>query len=241
LLQGRDALSPTPGQPTPGQAPAQGPPAADRGLEFKPGWLLITLSAVVVVLLRNHRAWLAAYAGLVTAVLIFALVWGPKFLGNAEKRLHREALKHLSLGDLPALNRLADSQWLLSRFGRRHVVTELRALAEARLGDATAAVVLYTRALAEAPPTSRPVVELNLAEAELAAAHTHAGEGRLRALIERQPRNGRARAALGRSLLARGEALDEAAAHLEVAVAEADSRSLPTLQRALDEARARAT
>lgn len=213
---------------------------AERGLEFRPGWLLITLSAVVVVLLRNHRGWLAVYAGLVTVTLIATLVWGPRVLGAAEKRLHRDALRHLSQSDLTGVNRLADAQWLLLRFGRRHVVTELRALAEARLGDAAKAVALYTRALSEAPPKARPVIELNLAEAELAAGRADAGEGRLRALVDRQPRNGRARAALGRSLLARGEALDEAAVHLAVAVTEADPRALPGLEAALAEARSRA-
>lgn len=228
---------------SPASPPGVGPTgAAPRPrLEFRPAPLLITVSVVTLVLLRNHRTALLIYAGVVTLSLALAVAFGPRLLDRAERRFNRDALRLLAAADRAGLERLARRQRLLNRLGRRHLVTEMRALAALRLGDPAGAVALYQSAFAEAPARARPRVELNLAEAELAAGMVAAAEGRLRALIERQPDHGRARAALGLSLAQRGEAPEEAIRHLEVALAQADPRAVTALQAALDETRRQAS
>lgn len=208
-------------------------------VEIQLRWLALLASVAILFVLRHHKVLLAVYVGLVLAALVLYVVWLPRRLAVAEKRFNREALRLLAADDFPALSALADRQWLLRRFGRRHVVPDTLALAASASGNHEAARALYLQALEHAPPDDRPRIELNLARAEIETGRLDAAEGRLRGVLGLRPRMGPALASLARVLLRKGEELEEAVDLLKQALDTCDPRELPTLRVSLAEARLR--
>ncbi|MCB9547089.1 MAG: hypothetical protein H6706_14750 [Myxococcales bacterium] len=208
-------------------------------VEVQYRWLLLLGSAGVLYTLRNHRIALAIYvAAVVIGVALYAF-WLPRRVAIAERRFSRDALKHLTLNDFSGLDALARRQWLIRRFGRRHLVPDTLAVAAAASGNHGAARSLFLEALQTAPADERLRIELNLASSEQKLGELSAAEGRLRSILARRPGLGAAQASLGRVLVTRGEELGEAAALLEAAAESCDPRELPAVHLARAEALAR--
>ena len=83
------------------------PPSGDGSVQFQPRWLLLLLSIVVLVLLRNDRLALSLYVGTVALGSLSWLVVVPRRLAFAERRFQREALRCLAKGDFALLDALA--------------------------------------------------------------------------------------------------------------------------------------
>ncbi len=209
-------------------------------VRFQLRWLLLLISVVVLVLLRDDRLALALYVGAVVLSVAAWVLMVPRRVAEAERRFHREALRCLANDDYPGLATLADRQWLLKRFGRKHVLPDTLGLAAAASGDHAVARRLYLEALGHAPPDERARIELNLAGEEMALGLLDAAEGRYRSVLARRPDQSIALANLGRILLQKGEELTEAAGLLRRAAPLADPREADELRALADEAEARA-
>ncbi|MEZ4473730.1 MAG: hypothetical protein R3F60_23655 [bacterium] len=205
-------------------------------VEVQDRWLLLLGSAAVLYTLRNHRVALAIYVSLVIGGVLLYALWLPRRVHLAERRFSRDALKHLTLNDFSGLDALARRQWLIRRFGRKHLIADTLAVAAAASGNHAAARSLFLEALKDAPPDDRLRIELNLASSEQKLGELSAAEGRLRSILARRPGLGSAQARLGRVLVARGEELGEAAALLAAAVETCDPRELPAVHLARAEA-----
>ncbi len=139
-------------------------------VRFQLRWLLLLISVVVLVLLRDDRLALALYVGAVVLSVAAWVLMVPRRVAEAERRFHREALRCLANDDYPGLATLADRQWLLKRFGRKHVLPDTLGLAAAASGDHAVARRLYLEALGHAPPDERARIELKKGEELTAAA-----------------------------------------------------------------------
>lgn len=203
-------------------------------------WLWLPGSLLVLILLRHHLLWLSLYVAAVMAALVLWVIVLPRRARDAERTFHREAIRLLAAERAGELDRLAADQWLVRRFGRPHVIPDVRALAAAALGDHEKARGLYVEALRLAPAEERGRIELNLAGEELLTGRLDAAEGRLRTALARRPELTAARINLARVLMGKGEGFDEAARLLGEAARDCDRRELGEVEALRAEALARA-
>ncbi|MCB9524855.1 MAG: hypothetical protein H6702_15965 [Myxococcales bacterium] len=189
-----------------------------KSVEIRWGWLLITLSVVALVFLRHHKWVVVTYAGLVVLGVVAFILLGPRLAAQAEARFRAQALAMLHAGQFVELTRLAQRQWWLNRFGRRHVIADIQGLSALAQDDAASARKHFAAALEAAPAPDKPRLSLSLARAERAAGLEAEAEGRLRELLTHHHGVTGVQAELGRLLLARGQAA-EAAALLRAALA----------------------
>lgn len=210
--------------------PASAPKASS--VEFNPIWLLLTLSLVIAILLREQRTALLIYSLSVFSLAIAAAFLLPRWLDRRERLFLRRALKHLSQADLPGLERLAAQQWALRTWGRAWVVQERLALGAAQLGQPEAAVPLYRAALEKAPRRQRAQIQLALAQLELKTPEHAQAQARLRSLLEHPVFKGRAHTLLGEHLLEQGQK-SEARALLQIARDCASPQDLAQIDRLL--------
>jgi tetratricopeptide (TPR) repeat protein len=179
-------------------------------VEIRYRWLLLLISLVVLVLLRAHPWAMASYVGAISlGVGVYALLM-PKRLLSKESEFRREALRLLAQGETKAMASLTERQWFLRRFGRASLVHEILALAAAAEDRHEAACDDYRKALALALPRERPRLQLNLAAEELKAGRLDHAEARYRAALSHRGHLNLARVGLARTLLARGDASEEA-------------------------------
>jgi len=209
-------------------------------VEVQYRWLLLLASAALLYVLRHNRLLLAIYVAVVVVGVALFVLWLPRHLHTVERRFSRDALKLLTVNDFSGLDALAKRQWLLRRFGRRHVVPDTLGVAAAAIGEHKSARTLFTEALQSAPPEERLRIELNLAAAEEKLGELASAEGRLRAILARRPKLGQAQALLGRILVAKGEELGEAAELLAQAAETCDPRELGVVHLARADALIRA-
>jgi tetratricopeptide (TPR) repeat protein len=208
-------------------------------IELHPRWLILFVSLVPLFVLRGHRTGLMVWGGVVFLLLTAAIFWLPRRVAAAERTFQRDALKALSSRDFAGLEALVDRQRLLRAFGRRHLLSEMRALAASASGRHEEARTLYRRALDEAPADERTRLEVNLAGEELATGQLAEAEGRYRTVLKRRPDLPIALSNLGRLLAQRAstsDELEEAIGLLRRALPMADARERADLEGALAEA-----
>ena len=208
-------------------------------VEIRYRWLLLLISLVVLVMLRAHPWAMAGYVGTLTVVVALYALLMPKRLLAKERTFRREALRLLAQGETEAMAALAERQWLLRRFGRASLVHEILALAAADAGRHEAACEDYRKALAFAQPSERPRLQLNLAAEELKAGHLDHAEARYRAALSRPGHANLARAGLARTLLAQGDASEEAVTLLRSALDTCTPQDRAAMEQHLAEAERR--
>ncbi len=206
-------------------------------VEFNSRYLLMLLSIVPLILLREHRVFLLGYAVVLGLLIVLTLTWLPRRTLEAERRFSREALTLLAHNDGESVDRLVSAQHLLKYFGRRHIIPETLALFAHRRGDDEQARLLLRQALDSAPPSERLRLEVNLAAMEFATGRLVEAEGHYRAVLRRRPDLYLAQGQLGLVLLARKVELPEAIECLSRALPMSDALERRRLEEALSEAR----
>ncbi len=205
-------------------------------ITFHARWFILMCSLVVLIVLRNDKMWLTIYVAVVVGGLLGYAWIMPRMVARAERRFTRDALQLLSQGRASEVIRLAASQRLLRRFGRKHLVPDMLGMSASADGDHENARRAFLEALRHAPPEERMRIEVNLATEEFATGRTEAAEGRFRALLDRRPDLAPALANLGRLLRRFSEAYMESASYLRRAIEVCDPRELPGLKADLAEA-----
>lgn len=205
-------------------------------VEFQLRWFLLLVSAIVLFALRQHRALLIGYSGLVAGSVALYTLWLPGRVKAAERRFARDTLKLMASDDAAGVRSLADKQLLLRTFGPKHLLPDARGMAAAAAGDHSQARVQFLRALEAAPSPLRPRIQLNLARSEMQLGLLDEAEGRYRGILHRRGGMVSANAQLGRVLVMKGQDFEEAATHLRTGLQNADRRDLVELNLALAEA-----
>jgi len=179
-------------------------------VEIRYRWLLLLISLVVLVMIRDYPWIMAGYVAVVLAVALTYTILVPRRLIQNEAIFRREALRLLAQNDVEAMRRLTAQQWLLRNFGRADLVHEILALAATASGEHELACAEYRKAMGFAPPDDRARLQLNLAAQELKAGQFDNAEARYRAALNKPRHAHLARTGLARTLLARGDASREA-------------------------------
>ena len=179
-------------------------------IEIRYRWLLLLISLVVLVMLRDYPWIMAGYVAFILSLALAYTVLVPRRLVSRETLFRREALRLLAQGDTSAVRELTAKQWLLRNFGRADLVHEILALAATASEEHELACIEYRRAMGFAPPKDRARLQLNLAAEELKSGQLANAEARYHAAMNKPQHAQLARTGLARTLLARGAANEEA-------------------------------
>jgi hypothetical protein len=206
-------------------------------VEIQWRWLAVSLSVITLVLLRNHKLWLVAYAITVVVLIAAAIVLLPRLVARAEKHWNHNALRLLASGDLEGLSALAERQRFLRLTGRRWVVDEVLARGAIARKDGDAACKHLTAALERCPAAQQQRLELALANAEHLSGAYATAEGRLRAMLGKPHPGLDPRPLLAKVLLEQDPAhADEAVALIRAALPTAEPHTRPGLKAELERA-----
>ena len=212
---------------------------ANMTVEIRYRWLLLLISLVVLVMLRDYPWIMAGYVAFVVLLALTYTVLVPRRLVQRETIFRREALRLLAQQDAEAVRRLTARQWLLKNFGRADLVHEILALAATAAGEHGTACTEYRKAMGFAPPEERARLQLNLAAEELKAGQLDNAEARYRAALTKPRHAHLARTGLARTLLARGDASEEAVDLFRHLVANCNPAERESMETSLAEAERR--
>ena len=158
-------------------------------IEVNYRWLVLFISMIILVLIRNHRIALTIYVISFLTIFIGWLFIIPRLARQAARKFQADLLQLMTGGRPEEVHGLADRQRLVMWGGLGHLLEEARGLASSEQGDHQTSIKYFRSALLSAPEDARVRILLNLAHAYLTGGLLDEAEATYRAVLASQGDN----------------------------------------------------